>query len=335
MTESITIVSTVSRFDERRGMINRLDMLIDYYRSSGYTVVIACVNMKRPNCDSYRDCKVLWKEVTAFDILQIIITLISLYPLSVAIYQRWSIPVDTDRVCFHLVRTIQLKLLRDKSIRCDLDFCENLSDNAFQRSIAGGSGWLKRVFLNLDGWLLKWFYYRISFNRYEKIFVISDFEKRRPVENSEVLSPDTSNISFRKRDINLVRKIFFLGHIDYEPNFNSLIELTQTLRLINSEIELHIVGKVSVENEKKLLNYDHVILYGYLENPYEVAKFCDLGYAYLSIGTGTQNKVFDYLRYNLPVIVSPGVYQGLPYDVQRLVNQVCDIYEFFRSTKFK
>ena len=35
MNKNVTIVTFISHFDERRGPINRLDTLIDYYRKLG------------------------------------------------------------------------------------------------------------------------------------------------------------------------------------------------------------------------------------------------------------------------------------------------------------
>ena len=62
---------------------------------------------------------------------------------------------------------------------------------------------------------------------------------------------------------------------------------------------------------------------------------CDLGFAFLRIGTGTQNKVFDYIKYNLPVVVTSRVFNGLTEDMKQFVTLAHDLDTFIYNHRAK
>ena len=114
MTERAVIITTVTNFNERRGPINRLDMLIEYYENFGLDVEIVSVGLRRPNITFYRHLSVSWTPICLLDIFYWFYYILALYPISVIVFQRKKIKWDGDVICFHLVRAIQLNVIRNE-----------------------------------------------------------------------------------------------------------------------------------------------------------------------------------------------------------------------------
>lgn len=333
MTNTVTIVTTVSNYIEYRGPLSRLHMLINYFKSQNAEVEICCVSFSRPNVDVYLDCTVYWVPVAVKDFIYILMELLQLRPISVALFQRRAFRAKKGSlVCFHLVRAMQLSAMKSGNNDYFLDYCEHLSRNFQKRSSFYGRLKLKKYVLLLESKLLKNFEQKLPRFNIKKIYVISASEQYGPASFSEVIVPDSKErLPTHRIPISTVSNLLFLGHVDYEPNLDSIIRLLKYLKYFEKTAHVHIVGKVSGYNRSLLERYPNAIVYGYLEDPKNVARRCDLGFAYITIGTGTQNKVFDYLTYNLPVIVSESVGDGLSSDVRNLVHQCGDLEKFIES----
>ena len=304
-------------------------MLIEYYENLGLDVGIVSVGLRRPNITFYRHLSVSWTPICLLDVFYFFYYILALYPISVIVFQRKKLNLDCDVICFHLVRAIQLNVIRNEKKKLELDFCENLSENFFLRAKAGGSNIYKRLFLFIDALLLRRFHKELKFSRFKNVYVISEFEKKIPVEKAIVITPKHKNeLKNCPAEIMKLTKLFFLGHIDYEPNLRALEELVELLKQSKNNIELHVVGQISAINKSKLTQYSGTKIYGYLDEPEKIAAQCDVGFACLSIATGTQNKVYDYIAYGLPVIVSQEVWNGLSAEAKGHVMVINDLENF-------
>ena len=256
--------------------------------------------------------------------------LLKLRPISIAIFQRSAFRAkEGSLVCFHLIRAMQLRAVKSENNIFDLDYCEHLSRNFQKRSSFYGRFKLKKYSLALESWLLKKFEQNLMQSNIKQIYVISESEKYGPALFSDVISPNIKRrFSKQRKPISSVANFLFMGHVDYEPNLESIIRLLECLKHLEKTALVHIVGKVSKNNQALLKKYPNAIVYGYLEDPGTIARKCDIGFAHIIIGTGTQNKVYDYLRYNLPVIVSESVENGLSREVRNLVHQRSDLEKF-------
>lgn len=330
MTDSVTIVTTVANFIEHRGQLSRLQMLIDYFKSQHVEIEICCVSFGRPNVNVYSGCAVYWVPVTPKDFTYMFLELLQLRPISVAIFQRSNFRVkEGSLICFHLIRAMQLRAMKSGNNVYNLDYCEHLSLNFQKRSRFYSLFKLKKYILSLESKLLRNFEKKLAHLNINNIYVISESEQYGPALCSDVIAP-VINTRFptKRKPISSIANFLFMGHVDYEPNLESIIRLLNCLQYLEKTAFVHIVGRVSRYNRALLEKYPNAIVYGYLEDPGTVARKCDLGFAHITIGTGTQNKVYDYLEYNLPVIVSKSVGDGLSCEVRNLVHQRCDLEKF-------
>ena len=128
-----------------------------------------------------------------------------------------------------------------------------------------------------------------------------------------VIPPNLENdvVEFIKPLPKIIKRIFFIGHIDYEPNLVALEKLGIELAKNQKKVRVIACGRISESNRSKLSKYPNLSLLGYVEDPATLAKTCEVGWGYLTIGTGTQNKVYDYLNWGFPAVVSELVFNGL------------------------
>ena len=333
MTKRIALLTTVGDFEERRGPLNRLDMLISFFRGKGYKVSIISLSIYKPKDSNYADCELTWVPWDWIDVLKILFYLLRLNPISISVFQRRHLKLASDDiVCFHLVRAIQFPYLQRLPSESCLDFCENLSLNFYQRSHTLKRLSVKRYIMLLEAELLARFHKKLSLDKFKNVFVISEYEKKGINRSTTVISPQriTQKRGVRVKNSDKFRNLFFLGHIDYEPNLDALLKICELMATLNSEAIFHIVGRVNITNKTKLQKFEFVKIYGYVNAPEVIAEQCDLGIAYLYIGTGTQNKVFDYLRFGLPILVSETVNQGLDDETKQNVIVTSDILQFFQ-----
>ena len=333
MTNSVTIVTTVSNYTEHRGPLSRLEMLIEHFKSLDAKVEVCCVSFGRPNIDVYLDCKVYYVPVKLKDFMYMFLDLIRLRPISVALFQRSAFRVKEDSlVCFHLIRTMQLRAMQSRDNTFNLDYCEHLSENFLKRSKFYNWFKLKKHILALESRLLRNFERKLPQLNIDTIYVISASEQYGPALCSNIIAPSNlARLPTQRKSISLVSDFLFIGHVDYEPNLESIIRLLNCLHCLKKTAHVHIIGKINRHNRALLKKFPNAIVYGYIEDPKTIARKCDLGFAYITIGTGTQNKVFDYLRYDLPVIVSESVEDGLTSSVRKLVHKCSDLEKFIET----
>lgn len=114
------------------------------------------------------------------------------------------------------------------------------------------------------------------------------------VDLSSKLTEDVKESDF----INFI----YLGNLNYKANLDGLINFINFyFEKINGNYKLHIVGpggdKLNVTNK-------HIFKYGYVEDLTTFMSNMDIGIATMVNGSGLKNKIFDYLKFGLPVLVN-------------------------------
>ena len=106
-------------------------------------------------------------------------------------------------------------------------------------------------------------------------------------------------------------KIIFVGNINYLPNriacYNFIKEVLPKINIKYPKVVFHIVGKISII-DKFMLRNSNVIVHGPIKNLNNVFKNTICGICNIEIATGLQNKIFTYMSYGLPTIVSKKTY---------------------------
>jgi len=112
-------------------------------------------------------------------------------------------------------------------------------------------------------------------------------------------------------------KILFIGNIKYPPNKYACYDFAKNVlpKLNNTypEIKFNIVGEINFIDKINLKKYKNVILHGPVKNIDSVAKNNICGICNLSIATGFQNKITNYMSYGIPTISSKISFEGLDF----------------------
>ena len=102
-------------------------------------------------------------------------------------------------------------------------------------------------------------------------------------------------------------KIFFVGNINYLPNkvacYNFVKSILPKINIIYPEIEFNIIGKINLI-DKFFLNRKNVVIHGPIKKLDKIFKKSICGVCNVNIATGLQNKIFTYMSYGLPAIIS-------------------------------
>ena len=145
----------------------------------------------------------------------------------------------------------------------------------------------------------------ISKNEFSKIKYIDEKNKILNIENSF----DIKKKLFKYNKNNF--KIFFIGNINYLPNklacYNFAKNILPKINKKNSRIEFHIIGKINYF-DKFFLQGPNVKVHGAIKKLENVLREAICGLCNLEIATGLQNKIFTYMSYGLPPVISEKSY---------------------------
>ncbi len=145
----------------------------------------------------------------------------------------------------------------------------------------------------------------VSKNEFSKIQFVHEKNKVLNIENSF----DTKRKVFNHNKNNF--KIFFVGNINYLPNKLACYNFAKnTLPKINkkySKIEFHIIGQINYF-DKFFLQDSNVIVHGPIKKLENVLKKAICGLCNVNVATGLQNKIFTYMSYGLPAVISEKSY---------------------------
>lgn len=107
--------------------------------------------------------------------------------------------------------------------------------------------------------------------------------------------------------------IIFLGNMEYKPNVDAVSYFVKDIfPLVKQKVadaKFYVVGK-SPENIKKYSGED-VVITGFADDLNEFFSKCKVFVAPLRLGSGIQNKVLEALNYEIPVVATSLVNEGL------------------------
>ena len=216
-----------------------------------------------------------------------------------------------DVIIFHLIRSAQY-LPDDFKGKTILEMTDLGSEN-YEQIIKQISFFnpLKYIYF-LEKILLRSYEKKIS-NSFDKVVFISrneesitkDFVEKKRIKIIGT-SVDHKKKLYKYKTNN--NKILFVGNINYLPNKLACYDFSKNIlpRLNKKypDLKFNIVGKISFVDKLILKLYRNVEVHGPLINLDKLIKKSICGICNLSIATGIQNKIFTYMSYGLPSIVS-------------------------------
>ena len=216
-----------------------------------------------------------------------------------------------DVIIFHLIRSAQYlpDEFRGKAI---LEMTDLISYNYSQiiKKISSLNP-LKYIYL-FENFLLKRYEKKVS-DFFDKIVFISKKELSLAKEIVDEKKIFIIGSSFEvKKKIFVYKKsnykILFLGNISYFPNklacYNFATKTLPELRKKYPNIELNIVGKINMIDKLFLNRFSNVKIHGPIVKIDRIIKDSICGICNLEVATGLQMKIFTYMAYGLPVVVS-------------------------------
>lgn len=327
--KNMVIVSTVSPNSEPRGAVLRLQNLIKAYDTKIELIVVLGFQSKLE--EQFGAIRVIYLTPSKFDWINISFGLI-FKPITNAIYFRGHLRTYVSRnhrVLYHLIRPYQ----RLNALETTIDMCESLAENFQQR--ASFYSWLrvKKYIMLYESFRLK---------KLEDKLVKNNDIRKILISKSDRLFSDTANMVILPNKSSLLRaskitnyqnnKFVFIGHVDYEPNLLSVINCADMLKNINPNFRISVVGRCSGNSAAILGKHKNVDIHGFVNDPSLILSDGYAGLAIMTIGTGQQNKVLDYISCGVPPIVSSTVGLAYPGEAPFLVAD--NFNEFTEGIKF-
>ena len=180
-----------------------------------------------------------------------------------------------------------------------------------------------------------------SFNKAEKIFVVSDTDKRqinKKYNNKVLVVNNCYEILKKPTSQNLTKNIVFVGNVSWKPNFHGIKHFIQNIfpKVLQkeSDITLQIIGS-NIPKQIKQINNPNIILH---ENASEREKNKIIDESRICIvpvyfGSGTRIKILEYWAHYKPVISTTIGAEGLKKssgtyicdDDDQFANQIIDL----------
>ena len=109
--------------------------------------------------------------------------------------------------------------------------------------------------------------------------------------------------------------VVFIGNINYLPNkiacYEFINKIMPKLKEVGLNINFKIIGKTSKLLKLSLSSFKNVNVYNNVKFPENLCKNAICGISNLSIATGVQNKILEYMRIGLPAIISEKCFYSL------------------------
>jgi len=164
----------------------------------------------------------------------------------------------------------------------------------------------------LEKILLRRYEKKVS-NFFDKVVFISDKElsvAKTIIEKNKIINiGNTVSVKkkiFRYKSKNY--KILFIGNINYLPNKLACYDFSENiLPKLNKHLpnlEFNIVGKINIFDKFFLGLFTNVVIHGSVNKLDKLIKNSICGICNLKTATGIQNKIFTYMSYGLPPLVS-------------------------------
>ena len=333
------VVSTCSPEDEVRGSVLRLGVLLDNLNHEEKWVY--CPTFFKRGEKRLQGVSVRYFPCSWQDVFRAMVLFLKGLPATNALFQRKAIFLDlrkADICIFHLSRTFHKKPL---SKNFCVDLCESLGQNFRNRACLLPRFSLKRFFFLYEAKRLE---------RFERNLARDPAIPTQFISKNDPLIDDALNVSILPNSIKVIpqrrrpvitnsAKIVFVGQLDYEPNFYSVLRSCELINEIDPEYEVHLIGSAKKVTRRKLAALSNVVLHGFVEDMSDIISDALCGLAIIENGTGMQNKVLDYLYHGIPAIVSSEVFLGLPAGCPVLVadskEKICEALEKCLSATFR
>lgn len=255
-------------------------------------------------------------------ILQIFYFLLTGKPLQVGYFfsnemkeKITEIQNDYDCIIFHLVRSAEF-LSKDYKGTKILEMTDVISKNYMQL-------YKKLNFFNP----IKYIYFleQKLIQNYEKkiiklfnyVILVSKWDaKNISGKNKIKIITNGTNLKTKKFKFNTKNNdIIFIGNINYLPNkiacYAFINDIMPKLKEAGLNINFKIIGQTSKLLKISLSRFKNVTVYNDIIFPENLCKNAICGISNLSIVTGVQNKILEYMRIGLPTIISKKCYFSL------------------------
>ena len=230
-----------------------------------------------------------------------------------------EIKKDYNIIIFHLIRSAEFLPTNYKGTKI-LEMTDLISKNysQLQKKLSFINP-LKYIYL-MEKILLKKYEKKIieSFNQTVlvskqdvKYFSVSNKLKKRIKIIPNGTDPRKKFYMFKKRN----RDIIFIGNINYLPNKIACYDFVKTimpeLEMKQININFKIIGQSSKLLKFHLTRFKNVEVYSNVKSPEKLCKNAICGISNLSVVTGVQNKIMEYMRIGLPTIISEKCFNNL------------------------
>jgi glycosyltransferase involved in cell wall biosynthesis len=226
---------------------------------------------------------------------------------------------DYDVIIFHLIRSAEYlpKNYKGKSI---LEITDLLSKNYLQlQKKLNIFNPLKYIYF-LEQVLVKKYEKKIA-NFFNKIIFVSGNDSKYFFignKNKKKIQIITNGTDLKKKQYKFRTKnndIIFIGNINYLPNklacYDFIKKIMPKLEKEGLNITFKIIGQTSSTLKFFLTRYKNVEVHNNVLSIEKLCKNAVCGISNLSVATGVQNKIMEYMRIGLPTIVSEKCFDNL------------------------
>ena len=144
-----------------------------------------------------------------------------------------------------------------------------------------------------------------------KYFSIGNKVKKRVQIISNGTDIKKKKYNFKKKN----KDIIFIGNINYLPNKIACHDFIKTtmpkLEMKGINITFKIIGQTSNLLKFYLARFKNVEVYNNIISPEKLCRNAICGISNLSVVTGIQNKIMEYMRIGLPTIISEKCFDNL------------------------
>ena len=230
-----------------------------------------------------------------------------------------SIHKNYDCIIFHLIRASEF-LPKNYNGSSILEMTDLISKNYMQL-------YRKLNFFNPLRYL--YFFEKILLKSYEKN-IINSFShtvlvsqadknkfsiKNRLKKKIRIISNGTDlkakSYKFEKKN----KDIVFIGNINYEPNKLACYEFIKDImpKLENQGLNINfkIIGQTSLFLKLRLASYKNVNVFNNVKSMENLCKNAICGISNLSVVSGIQNKILEYMRIGLPAVISQKCFESI------------------------
>jgi len=216
-----------------------------------------------------------------------------------------------DTIIFHTIRSAQYlpdefygKKILEMTDLLSYNYNQIIKETSFMNP-------LKYLYF-LEKMLLRRYEKKVS-NLFDKVVFISDKElsiAKTIIEKNKIINIGNAvNIKkkiFKHKSKNY--KILFVGNINYLPNKLACYDFSKNiLPKLNEHLpnlEFNIVGKINIFDKFFLSFFANVMIHGSVNKLDKLIKNSICGICNLKTATGIQSKIFTYMSYGLPALVS-------------------------------